>query len=112
MKSQSKYVSKILYVVMFGVMLLANTSLVTAKEKSISQIPSKEMPSIIKEKMVNLNQSTSEELMTLKGIGHIKAEAIIFYREKVGNFKSISELTKVKGIGEKIMSANKTRLSI
>ena len=50
--------------------------------------------------------------MTLKGIGHKKAQAILAYREQIGAFKSIDDLTKVKGIGEKILMDNKTRLKI
>jgi competence protein ComEA len=62
--------------------------------------------------MVYLNNSSIEQLVTLKGIGHKKAQAIVTYRERVGAFKSIAELTQVKGIGEKILDDNKTRLQI
>jgi competence protein ComEA len=62
--------------------------------------------------MVHLNHSSLEQLVTLKGIGYKKAEAIIAYREQVGAFKSVTELTQVKGIGEKILSDNKARLKI
>ena len=51
---------------------------------------------------VNINTANKETLSTLNGIGPVTAERIIEYREKVGPFKSIEEITKVKGIGEKI----------
>ncbi len=47
---------------------------------------------------VNVNQATREELMTLTGIGEVKAEAIIKYREEHGSFGSIEELKEVDGI--------------
>ncbi len=50
---------------------------------------------------VNINTSDSILLTTLYGIGEVKAQAIINYREKNGPFHSISELKNVTGIGEK-----------
>lgn len=61
---------------------------------------------------VDLNKSTVDDLVTLKGIGHKKAQAIVAYRQQIGTFKSVSELINVKGIGEKIISDNKDRLKI
>jgi competence protein ComEA len=50
---------------------------------------------------VNVNTATKEELQTLSGIGPEKAQAIIDYRTEHGPFKSVDDLTKVKGLGEK-----------
>ncbi len=66
----------------------------------------------VKQQVVNLNKSTFEQLVTLKGVGHTKAQAIIVYRQQVGAFKSVNDLTKVSGIGEKIVAENKARLVI
>lgn len=59
---------------------------------------------------VDINKATSAQLQTLKGIGLKKAEAIVAYREEHGTFKSIDDLTKVKGINQKIVTANKNSL--
>lgn len=49
---------------------------------------------------VNLNTATQAELDTLKGIGPVKAKAIIDYRAKNGPFKSVDDLEKVSGFGK------------
>ena len=61
---------------------------------------------------IDLNTSSVEQLMTLKGIGKKKAQAIITYREKHHGFQRIEELEQVKGIGPKLLSSNLARLSI
>lgn len=57
-----------------------------------------------KNAIININTATKDELKTLTGIGDTKADAIIKYREENGGFKSVQELTKVGGIGEKTLS--------
>ncbi len=64
------------------------------------------------EKKVSLNQATTGELETLPGIGPSKAAAIIKYREEVGTFKSIDELTNVSGIGEKTLEKLRDSLDL
>ena len=48
---------------------------------------------------ININPANVEELQQLPGIGETLALRIIAYREEHGDFKSISELTNVSGIG-------------
>lgn len=50
--------------------------------------------------LVNINTATIEELKMLPGVGDIKAEAIISYRENNGEFSDIQEITNVEGIKE------------
>lgn len=64
------------------------------------------------EKKVSLNQATVGELETLPGIGPSKAAAIINYREEVGAFQSIDELTNVSGIGEKTLEKLRDSLDL
>ena len=49
---------------------------------------------------VNINTATKAELESIKGIGPVKAQAIIDYRAKYGGFKSVDDLDKVTGIGK------------
>jgi len=49
---------------------------------------------------ISINKATKNELMSIKGIGETKANAIIEYREKYNGFVSIEEIKQVKGIGD------------
>ena len=85
--------------------LLLNSNLASADPKPVTE-------AVAIQQVVHLNKSTIEDLLTLKGIGHKKAEAILAYRQQVGAFKSIEDLAKVKGIGKKVLIDNKDRLKI
>lgn len=59
---------------------------------------------------VNINTATKEELMSIKGIGEAKADAIIEYR-KINKFNSIEDIKNVKGIGDSTFDKIKGELS-
>ena len=59
---------------------------------------------------ININTATVAELKTLKGVGEKKAEEILKYRQDNGNFASIDDLTKVKGINQNLINKNRDRL--
>jgi len=61
---------------------------------------------------VNINRASEGELVSLNGIGSSKAQAIILYRDMFGDFKTVDELAKVKGIGTKTVEKNRGRLSV
>lgn len=61
---------------------------------------------------VDINSADKQTLMTVKGVGEKRAEAIIAYREKYGPFKSVSELTQVDGIGQSTLDTNKDSLTV
>ena len=50
---------------------------------------------------ININSADSSQLQTINGIGPSTAEKIIRYRTSKGAFKSIDDLKKVDGIGDK-----------
>ncbi|NVJ68272.1 MAG: helix-hairpin-helix domain-containing protein [Gammaproteobacteria bacterium] len=62
---------------------------------------------------VNINTASADQLATsLKGVGLKKAQAIIEYRKEYGDFKSVNELTAVKGIGEKTLAKNRDKIGL
>jgi competence protein ComEA len=48
---------------------------------------------------VNINRAETWLLAALPGIGDVRAQAIIDYRQQNGPFRNINELTDVEGIG-------------
>ena len=62
--------------------------------------------------LINLNTATLEELMTLNGIGAVKAQAIIDFRNKNGLYHRIEDVQKVKGIGRVTFNNIKERLTV
>lgn len=62
---------------------------------------------------VNINKADAHALaMNIKGIGLKKAEAIVAYRKAHGRFKSVDELSRVKGIGVKTVENNRKDLRV
>lgn len=61
---------------------------------------------------VNINTATKEELDAVKGIGPVKAQAIVDYRQKNGPFKSVDDLKNVRGFGDKTVAKMKADLAV
>jgi len=53
---------------------------------------------------ININQASEQELQALPGIGPALAGRIVEFRQTVGPFKSVDDLTQVKGIGPVVLS--------
>ena len=61
---------------------------------------------------VDLNRASVEELMTLSGIGQSRAEAIVRYREEIGDFQTIEDVMKVSGIKENAFNKIKDNITV
>ncbi len=64
------------------------------------------------EPLVNLNTATASELETLPYVGPKRAQAILALRTKIGRFKSVDELLKVKGIGRGTLKRMRPKLTV
>lgn len=61
---------------------------------------------------ININTADARELDALPGIGEVKAQAIVDYREANGPFAAPEELMKVKGIGQATYNKLKDLITI
>jgi len=61
---------------------------------------------------VNINTATEKEIAKLPGIGPAIAKRIVEYRKAHGGFKSVDELKKVKGIGDKKFERIKDKVTV
>ncbi|MEG1255136.1 helix-hairpin-helix domain-containing protein [Clostridium sp.] len=61
---------------------------------------------------ININKATLEELQTLSGIGEVKAQSILEYREANGKFNTIDELANITGIGAKTVEKLRDKVDI
>lgn len=63
--------------------------------------------------VININTADADALAkTIIGVGEKKALAIVAFRDEHGPFKSVDELTQVKGIGLKLVNKNRENLTI
>ncbi|GAA4650758.1 hypothetical protein GCM10023116_30410 [Kistimonas scapharcae] len=62
---------------------------------------------------ININTASAKTLdKELKYVGETIAKRIVEYRRKHGNFSSIEELSNVRGIGKKVVEANKKNVVV
>ncbi|MCG6202121.1 ComEA family DNA-binding protein [Psychromonas antarctica] len=81
--------------VVLSLLLLSSSLHVFAADKTVQPMTT----SVEMTEKINLNQATSEQLATIKGLGQKKAQAIVDYRQENGAFISFEQLVDVKGIG-------------
>lgn len=62
--------------------------------------------------LVNINTADADALMSLPGIGEVKAAAIIAYRETYGPFTSFEALLNVKGIGQSTLEGLREHITL
>ncbi|WP_208949890.1 helix-hairpin-helix domain-containing protein [Rahnella sp. ChDrAdgB13] len=86
---------------------------VTAAGKVSGPQVKREQVAVTDESTVNINTATAEEFAkVMNGVGMKKAQAIISYREELGQFTDIEQLREVPGIGAALFERNKDRLKL
>lgn len=61
---------------------------------------------------LDINAADAEQIAQgLKGVGLKKAQAIVDYRNANGQFGSLDDLLKVKGVGKKLLQLNASNIS-
>lgn len=71
------------------------------EEESVTVLP-QDAP-VVSRGTLDLNAATVSDLERLPGIGPKMAERIVRYRERMGPFRSVDDLTKVRGIGARTL---------
>jgi len=62
---------------------------------------------------VDINTADAETIAAeLNGVGLSKAKAIVEYRAKHGPFRSVDDLSLVKGIGERTVDKNRSDIQV
>lgn len=66
----------------------------------------------IRIEMVNINTDDSLAFKRLKGIGPVLSKRIIKYRNRLGGFHDLAQLTEVYGVEDSVLSINKSMLTV
>ena len=61
---------------------------------------------------IDINNADAVMLEQLPGIGPVKANAIVSYREQHGPFRSVEELVRVPGIGERSLEQLREQITV
>lgn len=61
---------------------------------------------------ININTADLATIENIKGLGPTKAQAIVDYRTKNGNFQTVQDLQKVPGIGPKLFEKIQSQVTV
>ena len=59
---------------------------------------------------INLNTASIEALQKLPGVGEGLANRIVSYRNTVGNFRTVAELSAISGISDRLAAQLRDRV--
>ena len=80
------------------------------QQQTAVQAPLQTVQQTVSDKL-NINTASASDIQkALIGIGEKKAEAIVQYREKHGNFTVAEQLLEVQGIGKATLEKNRDRI--
>lgn len=81
---------------MAALVLFANHALANVNAQEVTKATAEASTKL------RLNQASLEQLTAVPGLGQVKAQAVLDHIAQHGDIKSEAELTKVKGIGDKL----------
>ena len=84
------------------------TTEIPAEEPELSEEPQQEET----DARININTAGLEELMTLKGVGESRAQAIIAWRTEQGPFEKPEDIMQISGIKEGVYSRIKDQIRV
>lgn len=87
--------------IMIVTLMALTTSIWASSGSSSPQTMNQGSSSNIHQTKLDLNKADAESLQMLPGIGSTLAKRIVSYRQNHGDFKSLDDLKKVKGLSTK-----------
>lgn len=85
-------------------------SLIAAPLSSAAEDPAAGMEET---EQIDINSADAAAIAAaLDGVGLVKAQEIVAYREMFGAFKTVDELMEVKGIGPGTLERNRDRIAL
>ena len=91
-------------------LFMQNDTVILSTLNEIENISKKKI--LPPDKKININEASESELAELPNIGTKTATTIIKYRTKNGKFKSIKDIMKVNGIGQKKFDKMKNNIIV
>ncbi|MCC6643956.1 MAG: helix-hairpin-helix domain-containing protein [Polyangiaceae bacterium] len=76
----------------------------SSSSSSTPERPASPVAGVLPDGRVVLNAASEEELTKLPSVGPSRAKAIVALRTRLGRFRQLSELLRVKGIGRKTLA--------
>ena len=64
------------------------------------------------DELLNINTATVEQLAQVPGLNEELANAIVQYRDDMGDIQSMDELTEVPGMSKDLLESIKTRVGL
>ena len=93
------------YRILLGIALVALAGLLlTTSLVNRAAIPAVRDESAYRAARIDLNTATLSDLTRLPGIGEKKGQAILDKRTELGGFQNVDQLLEVRGIGEGILA--------
>ena len=91
-----------------GILILSGSALRFFNLTSQTVPPAKQHMQI---SLININTASRRELESVKGIGPVTASRIIVYRRQFGSFDNLSDLKRIKGLGDKKIENIKNQIT-